>query len=336
MTEKEINAQLGKTGTAMYTIQRFPLPKIVEFLNACDTANHRLPISARLQTIITRSATIFANVIAANTTKSTDILTGSSDVVIFNAVRSEFYITLADIKREVGNAMPHNKAVLVSLQLNKISVFRHLSQADLLQAMVNMELNAGKETALALTVLPMITALKLEVKNPLTSKRLQFIAIEADRRRMPLILKALRVCLIANFGAFQEEFCEDLEKVFDYLPISILYSSVHSEDYIGVNQEVVENPSTPIVFISKLPTTKSSIIKVVNFSNYPFWVWRSKGVATVRPGNAPCVEGNSTGVFEALDIGTNDATCLMAEFPLPLNMAKVKFTVTRKKRTKKI
>ena len=336
MTEKEINALLAKTGTAIYTIQRFPLPKIVEFINACNTANHRLPISARLQTIITRSATPFANVIAANTLRGTDTLTGSSDVVIFNAVRKEFYKSLADIKGEVQHVLPRNKAVLVSLNLNKVGVYYKYSQADLLQAMVNMEVNAAKEPALIAGVLPMITALKLEVENPLTSKRLQFLIIEADRRGLPKILKALRVCLIANFGAFQEEFCEDLEKIFDYLPVSILFTNVHTLGYLKVNQELIESPSSRIVFISKLPTTKSSIIKVENFDDKPFRLWRSVGIATVCPANAKTFNGNSVDTCEALDIGTNDATCLMCEFDEPLNSVKAKFTVTTKKRSKKI
>lgn len=336
MTEKEINAMLGKTGTAMYTIQQYPLSKIVEFLNACNTANHRLPISARLQTIITRSATPFANVIAANTLKSTDLLTGSSDVVIFNAVRKEFYKELADIKGEVQHVLPRNKAVLVSLNLDKVSDYYQYSQADLLQALVNMEVNAAKEPALVAGVLPMITALKLEVENPLMSKRLQFINIEGDRRGLPKILKALRVCLIANFGAFQEEFCDDLEKIFDYLPISILFTNVHAKGYLKVNQELIESPSTRIVFISKLPTTKSSIIKGENFDSKPFRLWRSVGVATVCPPNAFTINGNSLDTCEALDIGTNDATCLMCEFDLPLNSVKAKFTVTQRKRSRKI
>ena len=335
MTEKEINALLAKTGTAMYTIQRFPLPKIVEFLIACDIANHRLPISSRLQSIITRSINPFANVIIVNTTKSTDILSGSSEVVIFNAVRSGFYVSLADIKREVANAMPHNKAVMVSLKLNKVSIYNHLTQAELLQAMVNMEVNAAKEPALSAIVLPMITTLKLEVENPLTSKRLQFINIEADRRKLPQVLKALRVCLIANFGELQTEFCENLEEIFGYLPISILFTTVHVKGYLKANQELVESPSTSIVFISKLPTTKSSVIKVENFGSKPFRYWRSEGVATVCPVDAKTINGNSVDACKALDIGTNDASCLMAEFPLPLDMTKAKFTVTRKKRSKK-
>ncbi len=335
MTEKEINAMLAKTGTAIYSIQRFPLPKIVEFLNACDTANHRVPISSKIQEIITRSTIPFAQIIAAHTTKGSDILMGSSDVVIFNAVRGGFYVKLNDIIGEVKHVKPHNKAVLVSLGLDKITKFYQYSQADLLQAMVYMEVNAAKETALAATVLPMINALKEEVKDPLSAKRVQFINIDADRKAMPALLKALRICLIANFGTLLIEFCNDLERVFEYLPISILFTNVHAKGYLKVNQELVESPSDPIVFISKLPTTKNSIIKVENFDSRPMRVWRSEGIATVCPPNAKTVEGYSTADIDALDMGTNDATCLMCEFDLPLNTAKAKFTVTTKKRSKK-
>ena len=113
MTEKEIDAKLIKSLNAINRIGSFPQENIVAFVNGCITANGRIPIDAKVQIIINRSAVPFANVINTFTTKKADIMAGSSDVVTYNVVRDEFYLDLKDFKGDVAKLMPRNKAIMV-------------------------------------------------------------------------------------------------------------------------------------------------------------------------------------------------------------------------------
>jgi len=331
LTEIEIADGIRKIVTAISNMHNFPLSKVIEFVNACDVANRRIPITSDIQKIIDRSVVPFAAINASVLSLDADKLSGSSQVVIYNEMRSGFILRLEDIKDAVQQIMGRDKATFVLLQLDKISDYYHFSQGNLLAVMKAMEVNAAKTPLLVAVVLPMITALKDDVENPSKAKQKQFVIINSDRLKMSPVITALKSCLKANLGSYLIIYCDDDERILENFPISVLYSNVHAPEYLSKNQDLIEKPIVNIVHLSKLKITNSSWVKVENFGSKPIRLWRSIKVSTVCPEDAPTINANTNDTIYVGNMGVDDAFCLMAEFTDPLDMVKVKFSVRKKK-----
>ena len=332
MTEKEIDAKLTKTLNAINRIGSFPQENIVAFVNGCITANGRIPIDAKVQIIINRSAVPFANVINTFTTKKADIMAGSSDVVTYNVVRDEFYLDLKDFKGDVAKLMPRNKAIMVLLGLDRISDYNNYSQSALYTSISAMVINVEKTPELV-TLETKAEALKSQIIDPFDVKKEQFTNIRTDRTKMTTFKAVLKICLRANFGDFLGMFAENPELLFVYFPIELLYSRVKSPDQVNKNQKLIQNPAAAIFCINDFKIPKNGTLKVDCMSEGGMKIWRSFTIATVAPEGCPEVNANSRDIFANSALGADDCTYLMCEVSGALDKVRIMLTARPRKRS---
>ena len=332
---KDVKSELKKIHTSVLDFELFPLELGIEFLLEHDLANRRLPITPAIQEIIDSSSVAFTILRNAVLGKNVDISERGALVVIFNQMRGSFTVRLDDVKMAVKTAVPHNKAILVTLNLDKTSDYSHFTQSKLLTTLEEMLVTATSKPEVV-SVLPMISSLLDDVRNPLKAKIKQFVAIYTDRKKLVKIIDDAQACLISNYGSYLVIYNKTPERIPEYFPIYILHGNVHAPGYLYNNQELIEKPTSPIVNISKLKTTKSSIVKAQNFGSEPFRLWRAETLSIEIPEDAPTVPGNTIISFNGSELGVDKATFLMAGFPLPLDMVKAKFTATQRKRSKKV
>jgi len=332
MTEKEMNARLDKTQNAINNIGKFPQENIVAFVNGCITANGRIPIDAKVQIIINRSAVPFANVINTFTIKKADIMAGSSDVVTYNVVRDEFYLDLKDFKGDVAKLMPRNKAIMVLLGLDKISDYLNYSQSALYTSISAMVINVEKTPELV-TLETKAEALKSQIMDPFDVKEEQFTNIRTGRTKMTTVKAALKICLRNNYGDFLGMFAENPELLFVYFPIELLYSKVKSPDQVNKNQKLIQNPATAIFCINDFKIPKNGSVKVDCMGEGGMKIWRSFTIATVAPQGCPQVNANSRDIFANGALGADDCTYLMCEVSGALDKVKIMLTARPRKRS---
>lgn len=325
---KEVKQEIRETETALLNIENFPLERVIEFIFEHELANHRLPITAAIQKIIDDSTPDFAALRIAVLGKNVDISGKSAMVVVFNELLSGFMERLDDVKTAVKTDDPHNKATLVSLNLYKTSDFYHFTQAKLLTTMEEMLITATANPVLV-TALPLISSLRDDVKNPLSAKITKFLSVKTDRDKLVELVDNAQASLIGNYGAYLNIFKKTLQRVPEYFPISTLHRSVHAEDFVFKNEELVEKPTAPVININKFPVTKKTWIKGENFGSEPIKLWRAKTISDIIPEDASTLEGNSTGFYYGGDLGVDDATYFMLGFTGDLDMVKAKFTKRR-------
>ncbi len=322
---KVLRQTLRETETDLMIIETFPLERVIEFILEHEMANHRAPITPAIQVIITDSTPDFAALRIAVLGKNVDLSERGAQVVIFNEMRGGFMVRLDDVKMAVKTAAPHNQSVLVATKLDKISDFYTYTQAQLLTTMQEMLIAATANPDLV-TTLPLISSLVDDVKDPLSAKIAQVLALTTDREKLVELVDNAQASLIGNYGAYLNIYKRKLERVPEYFPISVLHKNVHADDFVFSNEEIVDKPTEPIVNISKLRATKGKWVKVQNFGSLPMRVWRSLTISTVIPEDAPTVNPNEDKIFGGSELGVDDATFLMAGFSLPLDMQKAKFT----------
>lgn len=330
MTEKEIEAEIKKIPTAIFDLDKFPPANVSAFLNASTKAMSIAQISPFFVTMIAKSGLAFNPYLAGLANVRIDLSGGSSDVVTYNNFKTVFAARLGFIKSMVKTLLPGDNATLVLLKLDKVSYYEKGKQSDLNNKLDDLLTQAKTKAAIA-TVLPYIISLKSDMSTAFDTKSSQFISVDTDRTKIVELIKVVKIALTSNFGLLLDQYSTNLETVLPYFPISLLYNKVHAPDFLYKNQELIEKPLTPIVYISKLRATKGLWIKVQNFGSEPMQLWRSVNVTTTIPDDAATIGTNETATIFGGDIGVDKAYCLMAGFSGDLQMVNAKFTMRKKK-----
>ena len=309
--KQNIRRRLRLIYAALLILEKYPQSKVKALLIAHLAWLSRTPITPAIQVLLDRAIIAFGPFETAVSVKTIDISGGSADVVSFDEMKVTLPARIDEIKTMVKSLMKGNKAILKFLDLDNVGIFYLGKQSDIFENITNLETKITATPALV-TVIPLATALKNDVKNPLKAKSDQFDDIKDDRTDItPLILDA-KMILIRNFGALSDIFWENLAKVVDYFPVEDLDPATHTDTFLPINKfKIVGTQGTAFHLVDVVYKYGNFIEADLRKCNFSIDLFLASEITSVVPKNAQRINKGDRIIFKTNTIGSSTEGYLM-------------------------